>query len=144
MSNCFGDSPLSITANVVGLFTFAVATCISYVAYIQLTIGARTELEGYIRELERTRSQYLPMLVRQREFPSAGAQKVVLESVATELVKIMSDLSSELEGLPTKKSLQIYGRILWLGKRRYFADKINYIRCLKIDLLSVQLEVLIS
>ncbi|KAL8785890.1 MAG: hypothetical protein Q9213_003122 [Squamulea squamosa] len=56
-ANCGGDSPLSTTANVLSILTFALGLFASYVALISATRGAPAEIQRLVDDLRTTQRE---------------------------------------------------------------------------------------
>ncbi|OQO03190.1 hypothetical protein B0A48_11445 [Cryoendolithus antarcticus] len=120
-----------MTGSIVGLLTFAVATGLSYFAYVQLTTGALVEVEGHIAELERTKTQMLPLLSRDQNMLADSPQRLALEGVMKILVAEMVTLNRELDVFKSLTRSGIRERVMWLGMRNGVAGKLEVIRNLK-------------
>lgn len=147
-----GDSPLSITSNVIGLLTFTLATVATYLAYAAVALHVPDEIESHIRSLEGTRSELIPVLslcekARHVDHEAYQLHEDALESKLRALLASAEELAAELRALPRSHShgcfvLQIYARLVWLRKRRSFEVRSELVTALKSDLVLSLLSLL--
>ena len=151
---CCGDSPLSITGNIIGLLTFAVASIATYIAYVSLTIGATVEIDRFTTDLSHTRDQVLPLLQfckrASTEIPDFGQHAPFLEPALKLLLDLVQAVSDDLKKLPQFNaasrnpfSLQLRRRLVWLRRRRDFVERMAQVSRMKNELISAQLNILL-
>lgn len=155
--NCGGDSPLSTAANVVGLLTFVLATFISTIGYLQLTSGAAEEIETYTDELKRTNAQLQDFLQFWREIQrnseDLGVQRCAeglqdsMSALSRDIEPVARDLKQVRQSPPSRRGWNVFGmyrRIVWIQKRREFAEQMTRIRNMKNELMFSQLDLLLQ
>jgi hypothetical protein len=147
-----GDSPLSIASNVIGLLTFAIATVVTYLAYITLTLNVLDEIEMHIQTLDGLREELIPLLsfcdqARREDGEAFRVHKDILEIKLGALLAGAEALAANLRSLPQLDpnrffQFQVRRRLRWLRKRRLFVAQLEQIAAMKRDLVLTLLSLL--
>jgi hypothetical protein len=149
------DSPLSITANVVGIITFFLTASATYFAFLLVTSGALDEIERFRTDLEHHREQTIPLLklcILEKDRPSNifKMHESQLEASLKMLHDFVQSALAEITSLPkfdpmsrNPIRLQIRRRLLFARKRQYILEKIRQISNCKTDILMLQLTLLL-
>jgi hypothetical protein len=151
---CCGDSPLSITGNVVGILTFFVASFATWIAYVTLTLDATEEIELFATDTFHTQRQLAPLATfcarAHSENPDFQNNAPALHHGLEEVRRLLDALAKDLGELPQfdeksrmPVSLQVRRRVAWLYRRRSMVERMDRISRIKQDLIVGQLNILL-
>jgi hypothetical protein len=151
------DSPLSIASNVVGLFTFVVASVATYFTFLILTLGALEEIISLKTDLQSTSAQLIPLVrfcIAEEEQADKHPEIERCLNLLQESIRVIQDGAElalgEINALPAYNirsrnpfDFQARRRFYWVQKRQSIVERAARISTRKTDILALQTAILL-